>query len=72
MWKYVLQNPLYIVVVILNIGVVVLVIKALFSGNDNDDDSDDDNDGGSPVEDPDLDLPPGVSLPREPSESVLR
>jgi len=69
MWKYVLQNPLYIVVVILNIGVVVLVIKALFSGNDN---NDDDPDGGSPVEDPDLDLPPGVSLPREPSESVLR
>jgi hypothetical protein len=67
MLEYVLQNPLYLVVAITNLVVVIYVIWKLRKGNGRDDD---DEDGGEPMDEPDLDLPPGISLPRQPREEL--
>ena len=65
MLKFLLQYPLYIPFVIINIWIIYKLVKEVLN---KDNDKDDPNDGGIPAnnDDPDLDLPPGVSLPKEP------
>lgn len=61
--------PFYLLFLIINVLIIYLVFKKILFGND-DDDKDDDDEGGISYDDPILDLPPGVTLPKEPSELV--
>ncbi|MEM9857902.1 MAG: hypothetical protein AAF843_11115 [Bacteroidota bacterium] len=70
MWTFLLENPFYIPFIALNIWVIYKVIKIFVYRNDDNTDDDDDNDDGILPDDPELDLPPGVSLPTEPKELV--
>jgi len=61
MLEFIKQHPDYLLIVLLNIVVVLKVllhIKNIDKGN-----NDDDNDGGILPKSPQLDLPPGVTLP---------
>lgn len=64
MLDYILDHPLYIPFLILNIFIIYKVIKIyVLEDRDNDED---DNDGGiTDNKDPVLDLPPGVAPPAE-------
>jgi hypothetical protein len=62
--------PLYIPFLIVNIYIIYKVIKDVLNGEKGK--NDDDDNGGLLVNDqPILDLPPGVSLPVSPRETVL-
>jgi hypothetical protein len=70
MLDHILAHPLYIPFILLNIFIIYKVIRLVLENDE--EKNDDDRDGGiARDEDPVLDLPPGVSLPREePSLSV--
>ncbi|MEM9053144.1 MAG: hypothetical protein AAGC47_13910 [Bacteroidota bacterium] len=57
---YLAEHPLYIPFLLFNLFVIYKVVLLVFY---DDDDDDKDDDEGFHVEDPDLDLPPGISLP---------
>jgi hypothetical protein len=62
MVQFLITNPLF---VLLSMGMLVIISKFVvrfFGDNPNGSDNDED-DGGMNIEDPVLDLPPGVSLP---------
>ncbi len=65
--EYIVSNPTYIIVVVVCIFIVYRVIREILKDDKDDDDNDN---GGIMVNDPKLDLPPGVSLPVE-QESAL-
>jgi len=70
MLEFIRSYPLYIPFIILNIYVIYKVIQMVM-GNDSGN-RDDDQDGGiSGNDDPDLDLPPGVSLPQKESSLTV-
>lgn len=75
--EYILANPSYIIVFVASMLAVALLFFKIQKEmrEDEDDDEQDDGDGGIILDsDPDLDLPPGVTLPvddRTPKESVL-
>ncbi|MEM9392180.1 MAG: hypothetical protein AAGA02_17005 [Bacteroidota bacterium] len=72
MLDYLSNHLLYIPFIALNIWVIYKVIKIFVYQKDDDDKNDDDDDnGGIDLTGPELDLPPGVSLPTEPKEVVL-
>jgi len=62
--------PLYIPFLIVNIYIIYKVIKDVLNGEKGKND-DDDNGGLLANDQPILDLPPGVSLPVSPRETVL-
>lgn len=62
---YILKHPLYLVFIILNVCIIIWVIIKVINDDKGEDGKDDDDDPFYP-DDPDLDLPPGVSLPEEP------
>lgn len=64
--QFLANHPLYIPFLILNIFIIYRVFSLIFMDNDDDQDQDDDSDDPNPPKEPDLDLPPGVSLPIEP------
>jgi hypothetical protein len=64
MVAFLYSHPEYILFVIVNIFIVYRVVKVVFDDNKDDDHSDDDGGIEQPT-DPDLDLPPGVSPPRD-------
>jgi len=59
MLDFINQHPDYLFIVLINI---VVVVKVLIHIKETDDNNDDDN-GGMLPKNPNLDLPPGVSLP---------
>lgn len=65
--EYLLDHPFYIPFLMVNLGLVVWIVVKVFRENydDDNDEQDDDDDPWLP-DGPDLDLPPGVSLPLEP------
>ncbi|MEO0553200.1 MAG: hypothetical protein AAF149_08380 [Bacteroidota bacterium] len=71
MLEYLSDHLLYIPFVALNVWIIYKVIKIFVYQRDDDKDDDEDDDGGITIGDPDLDLPPGVSLPTEPQEVVM-
>ncbi len=68
--SFILEHPLYIPFIIFNIWLIYKVFHEIVF-RDKDDDDSDDNDGGIIPDNPDLDLPPGVSLPTDTPEKVL-
>lgn len=67
-YEYLAAHPYYIPFVILNLCAIYWVIRKVINdefGDDREDDDDDDDDPYLP-DGPELDLPPGVSLPVEP------
>jgi hypothetical protein len=62
---YIVMNPSYIFILLLSIIVVSMVMYRILKDLGRDDSDNDQNDGDGGIEDidPDLDLPPGVSLP---------
>jgi hypothetical protein len=63
MFDFILSHPLYIPFIALNIFIIYKVIQDV-KRDENDDRDDEDDSGGWQIgDDPDLDLPPGVSLP---------
>ena len=71
MLEYLSDNPLYVPFIGLNIWIIYKVIKIFVYQNDDDKNDDEDDDGGILLTGPDLDLPPGISLPTEPKEVVM-
>jgi hypothetical protein len=69
---WLLKHPYYIPFIIFNVWIIYRIIKMVINEEDQDngdDRGDEDDDGGVDVnDDPDLDLPPGVSLPRDTPE----
>lgn len=68
-FSFLSDHPLYIPFLFANIYIIFKVaekVRNLGDDENNEDPNDDDNDGGIPPEDPILDLPPRVTLPREP------
>lgn len=65
MWSFIVDHPLYIPFILFNIWLVYRVVRAALNDDKDDEDHDDEGGGIDPV-DPDLDLPPGVSLSRDP------
>ncbi|MEM6643583.1 MAG: hypothetical protein AAF616_11440 [Bacteroidota bacterium] len=63
-------HPFYLMFIIINLAIIYLVVKMVIFKKDDDDEEDDDDEGGIGDDDPVLDLPPGVTLPKEPSELV--
>jgi hypothetical protein len=70
MLDFLTNYPFYIPFIILNVYVIYKVIKDVISGEKGNND-DDDNGGVFANDQPILDLPPGVSLPVSPKETVL-
>jgi hypothetical protein len=62
LFDFILHNPSYPLIVIASAYAIYRVIRNLYDSDDNEDGPDD---GGISPEDPDLDLPPGISLPDE-------
>ncbi|MCH2214603.1 MAG: hypothetical protein MK086_05480 [Flavobacteriales bacterium] len=58
--NYLIDHPLYIPFLLFNLFVIYKIVSLVFNG---DDDDDKDDDEGLYSQEPDLDLPPGVSLP---------
>jgi len=71
---WLLKHPYYIPFLIFNIWIIYRMIKMVISEEDQDDNSekgDKDDEGGVDIDDdPDLDLPPGVTLPIDHPELV--
>ena len=67
------EHLFYIPFIIFNIWVIYKVIKIFVYDEEDEDDTnnDEDDDGGITIDDPDIDLPPGVSLPSKPKDLVL-
>ena len=71
--NFIERHPLYACFIIVNIWLVIHVIRELVYKKDDEDDQDDDSDDGIDNEDdPVIDLPPGITLPDEPEEVLLR
>ncbi len=68
--EFILDRPLYLLFVLANIWIIYKFIKNALSDGSDDDSEDDDDDGGITLTDPDLDLPPGVTLPKDEFEPV--
>jgi len=66
--EYIVSNPTYIIVVLVCFFLVYRVIRAIMKDDKDDDDNDN---GGIIVNDPELDLPPGVSLPVEQESDLV-
>jgi len=63
MHDYILDNPMYLLFLLVNVLVIYKVIQ-LSLREDQDDDDEENGEGGiSGNDDPDLDLPPGVAPP---------
>jgi len=70
MLDFLISYPLYIPFIIFNVFIIYKVIKLVLKENKGK--KDDDEDGGILANDhPKLDLPPGVTLPVSPKETVL-
>jgi len=63
--EFLRQHPFYILFLLFNIWLIYRVIKMVINSDDEDKDEDAD-DGGVEIDDPILDLPPGVTLPPKP------
>ena len=61
--EFLADHPMYIPFILFNIWIIYKLIKEVRESNDERDDSDD---GGIMMGEPELDLPPGVTLPVEP------
>lgn len=61
--EFLQEHPLYIPFIVFNSWIIYKVIREVQKDND---DSDDSDDGGIVLDEPELDLPPGVTLPVEP------
>jgi hypothetical protein len=70
MLDFLTTYPLYIPFLIVNIYIIYKVIKDVLNSEKGNND-DDDNGGLLANDQPILDLPPGVSLPVSPKETVL-
>ena len=71
MLHFITSHPLYIPFILLNAFIIYKVIKEVLSDEKGNDD-DEYDDGGIFLDDgPNLDLPPGVTLPLSPKELVL-
>lgn len=64
MLDFLYRHPEYILFVCVNILIIYLIFRLVFGKND--DDEDDDQGGIQNQNGPDLDLPPGVSSPKDP------
>ena len=65
MIKFIYEHPDYLFLLFLSLFFIYKVLLHIVKYEDDSEDGDDDDDGGIPVEDPILDLPPGVSLPKD-------
>jgi hypothetical protein len=72
LWSFIKVHPEYVVFIAANAILVVKVIQWAIKQNNNDNDDDDHGSGPGDDDDglPDLDLPPGVSLPDSNKELV--
>ncbi|MEL6557064.1 MAG: hypothetical protein AAFQ94_02705 [Bacteroidota bacterium] len=72
--NFIEKHPLYLCFIVINAWLIIHVIKELVYKKDDDEkDSDDDSDDGiTDDDDPVIDLPPGITLPDEPEEVILR
>jgi hypothetical protein len=64
--EYITNHPYYIPFILLNVYIIYRVILKVINDDLGDDGEDDDDDDPHLPEGPELDLPPGVSLPVEP------
>lgn len=72
MLDFITSHPLYIPFLVINGLIIYEVIKIVRNRDNGEDDDDNNNDGGSnELDDPVLDLPPGVTLPVSPKEPVF-
>ena len=71
MLDYILSHPLYIPFIILNIYIIYKVIRYVLD-YDPDKNDDDENGGNLKNDNPELDLPPGVTLPVSDKEPILK
>jgi hypothetical protein len=69
MLSFILEHPLYLPFILVNIWIIYKAIQEFAYKPETDDSSDNDGGGSGPA-DPELDLPPGVTLPKE-REEVL-
>ena len=69
MVKFILEHPEYLFMLMMFFFAVVKVI--IYAVSESNESKDDDDDGGIEVNDPILDLPPGVSLPSNKDKSEL-
>lgn len=70
MEEFLRSNPEYIIILFICIYTVYKVVQLALKGDNNEDNEDDD--GGMLLEDPILDLPPGVTLPSDSPTEVLQ
>ena len=71
-FEFIVDHPFYIPFILLNIWLIYKVIQEVRKDDeDNNDENDDKSEGGLPDDGPDLDLPPGVSLPVDSKEVVV-
>ncbi|MBK6266272.1 hypothetical protein JKA74_14595 [Marivirga sp. S37H4] len=71
--QYIIQNPDYIILVLSSAFLVSYFIRWVIRNNNNSDDDDNNGGGGTSNDndDPVLDLPPGVCLPRDKNEPEM-
>ncbi len=60
--EYLMNHPMYLIFLVLNAWVIWRIVR-VSTRNSDDEDSDKGNDGNVPLDDPILDLPPGITLP---------
>lgn len=63
MHDYILDNPMYLLFLLVNVLVIYKVIQLSLREDQDDDDEENGGGGISGNDDPDLDLPPGVEPP---------
>ncbi len=71
MLDFIKSYPLYIPFIIVNIFIIYKVVKDVLNDDKGENDEDDDEGGLSEIDQPVLDLPPGVTVPTSPEVPVL-
>jgi hypothetical protein len=71
MLDFIKSYPFYIPFIIINVFIIYKVVKDVLNNDKGQNDEDDDEGGVSEIDNPVLDLPPGVTLPTSPKVLVL-